>query len=67
MVGVVAGSRNSLAICEDGRLHTWGWNQQGTLGHPPETKTESTPSQVQALENVKIVQATIGGCSDVNG
>nr|VDD37664.1 unnamed protein product [Brassica oleracea] len=22
-------------------LFTWGWNQRGTLGHPPETKTES--------------------------
>lgn len=58
---VVAGSRNSLAICEDGRLFTWGWNQRGTLGHPPETKTENIPSQVKALANVKIVQAAIGG------
>ncbi|KAI3451752.1 hypothetical protein Pfo_008417 [Paulownia fortunei] len=58
---VVAGSRNSLAICEDGKLFTWGWNQRGTLGHPPETKTENVPSQVKALANVKIVQAAIGG------
>ncbi|XP_077236144.1 ultraviolet-B receptor UVR8-like [Tasmannia lanceolata] len=58
---LVAGSRNSLAICEDGKLFTWGWNQRGTLGHPPETKTENTPSQVKALSNVKIVQAAIGG------
>lgn len=58
---VVAGSRNSLAICEDGRLFTWGWNQRGTLGHPPESKTENVPSQVKALANVKIVQAAIGG------
>ncbi|MBA0653312.1 hypothetical protein Goklo_020504 [Gossypium klotzschianum] len=53
---VVAGSRNSLAICDDGKLFTWGWNQRGTLGHPPETKTENIPSQVKALANVKIVQ-----------
>ncbi|KAF3324195.1 ultraviolet-B receptor UVR8-like protein [Carex littledalei] len=58
---VVAGSRNSLAICEDGRLFTWGWNQRGTLGHPPETKTESKPGLVKALSDVKIVQAAIGG------
>lgn len=58
---VVAGSRNSLAICQDGKLFTWGWNQRGTLGHPPETKTESNPTQVEALGNVKIVQAAIGG------
>ncbi|XP_011011191.1 PREDICTED: ultraviolet-B receptor UVR8-like isoform X3 [Populus euphratica] len=58
---VVAGSRNSLAICDDGKLFTWGWNQRGTLGHPPETKTENIPSQVKALANVNIVQAAIGG------
>jgi alpha-tubulin suppressor-like RCC1 family protein len=43
------------------QLFTWGWNQRGTLGHPPETKTESTPSLVKSLANVKIVQAAIGG------
>ncbi|KAL9265244.1 Ultraviolet-B receptor UVR8-like protein [Drosera capensis] len=74
---VVAGSRNSLAICDDGKLFTWGWNQRGTLGHPPETKnknvpslvkanqrgtlTENVPSLVKALADVKIVQAAIGG------
>ncbi|KAG9458131.1 hypothetical protein H6P81_002639 [Aristolochia fimbriata] len=61
VTSVVAGSRNSLAICENGKLFTWGWNQRGTLGHPPETKTENVPSQVKALDNVKIVQAAIGG------
>ncbi|KAI4366753.1 hypothetical protein MLD38_022588 [Melastoma candidum] len=58
---VVAGSRNSLAICQDGKLFTWGWNQRGTLGHQPTTKTENVPSQVNALVNVNIVQAAIGG------
>uniref|UniRef100_A0A0A9GHV5 RCC1-like domain-containing protein n=1 Tax=Arundo donax TaxID=35708 RepID=A0A0A9GHV5_ARUDO len=61
VTAVVAGSRDSLAICEDGRLFTWGWNQRGTLGHPPETKTESFPGPVDALAGVKIVQAAIGG------
>ncbi|MCO5604607.1 hypothetical protein L7F22_058776 [Adiantum nelumboides] len=61
LVSVVAGSRNSLAICDDGRLFTWGWNQRGTLGHAPGSKSECIPSQVKALENVKIVQAAIGG------
>lgn len=61
VVAVVAGSRNSLAICGNGQLYTWGWNQRGTLGHPPEKKTESAPSLVEALSSVKIVQAAIGG------
>ena len=37
-------------------MFTWGWNQRGTLGHPPETKTENIPSQVKDLANVNIVQ-----------
>ncbi|MQM07717.1 hypothetical protein Taro_040559 [Colocasia esculenta] len=61
VVAVVAGSRNSLAICDSGNLYTWGWNQRGTLGHPPETKTENVPSLVKALANVNIIQAAIGG------
>jgi len=103
VTAVVAGSRNSLAICDDGRvrplplprplpaaccscllfiswrasvsdpvallglvgvpcraqLFTWGWNQRGTLGHPPETKTESSPGPVDALAGVKIVQVRL--------
>jgi len=38
------------------QLFTWGWNQRGTLGHQPTTKTENVPSQVNALVNVNIVQ-----------
>ncbi|KMZ73994.1 Regulator of chromosome condensation (RCC1) family protein [Zostera marina] len=63
VTAVVAGSRNSLVICDDGNLFTWGWNQRSTLGHPPKTKTESVPSPVKELSGVKnkIVQAAIGG------
>ncbi|KAE8695254.1 hypothetical protein F3Y22_tig00110729pilonHSYRG00172 [Hibiscus syriacus] len=49
---------SAVGICW---LFTWGRNQRGTLGHPPETKTENIPSQVKVLANVKIVQAAIGG------
>lgn len=29
------------------QLFTWGWNQRGTLGHAPGSKTECMPSQVK--------------------
>ncbi|KAI3789267.1 hypothetical protein L2E82_02059 [Cichorium intybus] len=38
-----------------------GLDVRGTLGHQPSTKTENIPSQVKALDNVKVVQAAIGG------
>ncbi|GBG62459.1 hypothetical protein CBR_g30780 [Chara braunii] len=56
---LVSGSRNSLAVCGDGSVLAWGWNQRGTLGHPPSVKCESTPSKVKDLSG--IVQAAIGG------
>ncbi|RWW58034.1 hypothetical protein BHE74_00035160 [Ensete ventricosum] len=59
VVAVVAGSRNSLAICGNG--------QRGTLGHPPETKTESVPSLVDALAGVKIVQQLGAGIAWLTG
>ncbi|KAG1358739.1 putative Ultraviolet-B receptor UVR8 [Cocos nucifera] len=53
----------SVKSLESENLFTWGWNQRGTLGHAPETKTESVPSLVKSLAEakVKIVQAAIGG------
>jgi hypothetical protein len=41
------------------QLFTWGWNQRGTLGHPPKTKTESSPGPVHALAGLKIVQVRL--------
>ncbi|GLJ11985.1 hypothetical protein SUGI_0181500 [Cryptomeria japonica] len=65
VISVVAGSRNSLAISQEGQLFTWGWNQRGTLGTKTKTETDTestpTPTQVKALAHVKIVQAAIGG------
>lgn len=29
---IVAGSRNTLAVTETGRVLSWGWNDRGTLG-----------------------------------
>eukprot|EP00850_Spirogloea_muscicola_P011676 SM000073S21452 [mRNA] locus=s73:347175:350501:- [translate_table: standard] len=42
-----AGSSETSALCQ---VFVWGWNQRGTLGHPPDTAAavESTPSQVRS-------------------
>lgn len=29
---IVAGSRHTLAVTEDGRILAWGWNDRGSLG-----------------------------------
>ncbi|CAI5946120.1 unnamed protein product [Closterium sp. NIES-64] len=70
VVQLVAGSRNSLALTQDGRVFLWGWNQRSTLGHPPAPAAprEAVPCQVESLKDEKIVQAAIGGwhCLAVN-
>jgi len=57
---LIASSRNTLAICEDGELYTWGWNARGTLGHGHK-ESEFRPRKVASLAGVKIMQAHIGG------
>ncbi|GJP30282.1 hypothetical protein CLOM_g446 [Closterium sp. NIES-68] len=63
VVQLVGGSRNSLALTDDGRVFVWGWNQRSTLGHPPAPAAprEAVPCQVEAIKDEKIVQAAIGG------
>ncbi|CAF1931462.1 unnamed protein product [Brassica oleracea var. botrytis] len=39
-------------------LFTWGWNQRGTLGHPPETKTESQCQAYTGEENGDVSEKT---------
>jgi alpha-tubulin suppressor-like RCC1 family protein len=53
---LVAGSRNSLGINEQGRVYTWGWNQRGTLGFAGENKAESEPQELTGLAGKNIVQ-----------
>ncbi|XP_047333790.1 ultraviolet-B receptor UVR8-like [Impatiens glandulifera] len=55
---VVAGSRNSLAICDDGKRYVLTFHNSY---YPSNNTSENIPSQVKALANVKIVQAAIGG------
>ncbi|XP_076883430.1 ultraviolet-B receptor UVR8-like [Bidens hawaiensis] len=51
----------TLTVVTGSQLFMWGWNQKGTLGHRPLTKFENKPVQVETPDNVKIVQAAIGG------
>ena len=57
---LVGGSRVSLAICADGRMWSWGWNERGTIGNG-QRGGERKPKKVAALRSVKIVQAAVGG------
>ncbi|CAD7696720.1 unnamed protein product [Ostreobium quekettii] len=57
---LVGGSRVSLAICADGKIWSWGWNERGTIGNG-QRGGDRKPREIAALKGVRIVQAAVGG------
>ena len=53
---LVGGSRQSLAVTQDGQLFTWGWGQKWSLGLGTQAGTK-TARRVEALQGVHVVQA----------
>ena len=78
VVGVVSGSRNSLATTRDGALYAWGWNSHRTLGYDWRDRDElyvKMPDRVRMEIDdggkVCVRHAALGGwhavCVDFNG
>eukprot|EP00741_Cyanophora_paradoxa_P016699 tig00020938_g16128.t1 len=53
------GSRHSAAVSTAGFLYTWGWAEDGQLGHNSEHDAE-TPTLVRALVGTGVVQVALG-------
>jgi alpha-tubulin suppressor-like RCC1 family protein len=45
---ITAGSTFSLALCDDGKVYSWGKNEIGQLGHGDKSEREK-PTEVEAL------------------
>ncbi|KAI7830474.1 regulator of chromosome condensation 1/beta-lactamase-inhibitor protein II [Gamsiella multidivaricata] len=58
IVDIAAGGMHNMALTADGKLWSWGVNDQRTLGRSGD---EYTPLPVEGLDNVKIVRVA---CSD---
>ncbi|KAF9995036.1 hypothetical protein BGZ65_009332 [Modicella reniformis] len=58
VVDIAAGGMHNMALTVDGKLWSWGVNDQRTLGRSGD---EYTPLPVEGLDNVKIVKVA---CSD---
>lgn len=50
---------HSLCIDTEGRCYSWGRNEQGQLGHG-DTNRRDTPTIIEALEGLNIVEAACG-------
>lgn len=57
IVSVVAGGLHSLALSADGRVFSWGCNDEKALGH---AFPEFVVGQVEGLEGKRIVQVAAG-------
>lgn len=82
-VAPVAGSRNSMCVCERGTLYAWGWNSHRTLGHdwrecddawvplPKLARLESVEKSKEDGKGLVVSQVSLGGwhaaCVDRDG
>ena len=61
IVDVVAGGMHNIALSIDGKLYSWGCNDEGVLGRDTSVEnSEFEPDLVEGLENIKIVQIVCG-------
>jgi alpha-tubulin suppressor-like RCC1 family protein len=77
VVALAAGLYHSLALCSDGTMAAWGWNQEGELGNDDSTRANqyapaavNTENGVSALFGKTVAAIAAGGefslalCSD---
>eukprot|EP00210_Caulerpa_lentillifera_P006549 g6254.t1 len=57
---LIGGSRNTLAISNDGMVWSWGWNDRGTLGRGHRNHDQITKA-ILSFKSTFIIQAAIGG------
>jgi alpha-tubulin suppressor-like RCC1 family protein len=57
MRSVAAGVLHSLALGWDGRVHSWGFDSDGELGHG-DLQVRRSPALVQGLEGARDVAAS---------
>ncbi|KAG0199388.1 hypothetical protein BGX28_007341 [Mortierella sp. GBA30] len=58
IVNIAAGGMHNMALTQDGKLYSWGVNDQRTLGRSGD---EYTPMPVEGLDGIKVVKVA---CSD---
>ena len=59
VVAVSAGGGHSLAITTDGAVWSWGWGDDGRLGHGDQQR-QLLPKKVEAFAGRRVIAATAG-------
>ena len=61
IIDVIAGGMHNIALSIDGKLYSWGCNDEGVLGRDTsEENSEFEPAPVESMQNLTIVQVVCG-------
>jgi len=60
VIAVSAGPYHSFALTADGNAWSWGWGNEGRLGHGDEQR-QLLPKKVEALTGQRVVAVSAGG------
>ena len=56
IIAVSAGSRHTMAVCNEGYVYSWGWGHLGQLGHG-DTSNVFSPRKINGLVKIKTISA----------
>ncbi|CAJ0751964.1 2010_t:CDS:2 [Entrophospora sp. SA101] len=60
IVAISVSSLHNVAIDDQGRVYSWGCNDEGALGRNTDKIDEFIPAQVEGVDDVRIVKAACG-------
>ena len=60
VLSVAAGYQHCLAVCESGRVFSWGWNYHGQCGHGLFNHDQLQPRLIEALSGIWVRSGSAG-------
>ncbi|KAM4807743.1 putative E3 ubiquitin-protein ligase HERC6 [Rhinophrynus dorsalis] len=61
IIQISCGHFHSVTLAEDGRVFSWGQNNDGQLGLGKQVPNQTSPQLVKSLKGIPLVQVTAGG------
>ncbi|KAF3445059.1 hypothetical protein FNV43_RR14752 [Rhamnella rubrinervis] len=62
IIQIASGGYHSLALTDEGKVHSWGYGGHGQLGHCS-TENKKIPTVIEALADERVVYIACGGSS----
>lgn len=65
IIQVACGGMHTIALTDEGKVYTWGCNDEGSLGRTTSEGEEYSPGLVSLIERVNVVQVSAGDSHSV--